>query len=115
MEPKQIADIRDNLKKLYNEIMAVKTVEDFTRNRFMIAVNDEINANISPENLGKVLASIHVNLSEFGLKLALDEKIHVAFAKRIDQIHEFSMKHFKNESYLIRVLEIEPMSINVFI
>jgi hypothetical protein len=111
MEPDNVIKARQVLTNFTNELNSVTTLDSAPACRFLLAINEEINSEISKETLAEILATMNVVLSEMGLKLALESKVHTALAKRIDLIFEFSMKNFKNDRYLVSIMNKYPFGL----
>jgi hypothetical protein len=113
MESQQVEQARASLRQFVEANMNIKSIEASVHYRFIHAVDDEIKSEMSPLALATTLGSMKIYLNEYGFKVAIEEKAHVALARHIDLTYAYSMLHYGNEEFFLANMKNNPPTINV--
>jgi hypothetical protein len=113
MESEKVVEARAALRQFVEANLRVQSIETSVHYRFMHAVDDEIKSDMSPLALATALGSMRIFINEYGFKVAIEEKAHVALARHIDLTYAYSILHYGNEDFFIANMEQNPPTINV--
>jgi thymidylate kinase len=78
-------------------------------------VENQIKSKISDEAFAKIFGAMRVNATDAGIKIALEEQVHIAFARFIDLTYQYSMDNYNSEEFVIACLVHNPITLEMMV